>query len=188
MSHQFRQSRSTSEAEVRKLRINRLGRAMTTLCTAAILALPASVIFYFLTASSRTLLSAAGLMAGDVTLALRLAAAAIACIPLAVLCYGLLRARRSFREIARGNAMSVPVVKGVRDLSIAVLVSTLLKPVTGAALGMLFSVATEAGRYSLSLQLGSDTLIALIVAGTLAILASVLADAIEIAQENEQFV
>lgn len=160
---------------------------MGAACTFAIVALPSLMFVYFLTAPA-TALFTAGVPAVEIAPAFRLAAAAIACVPLAVLCYGLVSARRSFRTVADGNAMSAEVVKGLRDLSIAMLVSTLLKPAAGAAIGMLFNAAAGAGRWSLSLQVGSDTLIALIVAGTLAILATVLADAIEIAKENAQFV
>ena len=61
-------------------------------------------------------------------------------------------------------------------------------PVGRAALSMLLSWRTYATGKSLVVNLGSDTLLALLFAGLIAVIAWVMAEATAIADENAQFI
>ncbi|MDE1148391.1 MAG: DUF2975 domain-containing protein [Azospirillaceae bacterium] len=109
-------------------------------------------------------------------------------VPLGALIYGLLRARRSFEMFARGQAFSSEAIRGLRSFALAVAASSLLKPVVGAALGLLLGATSPGHVRSLVVNFGSDTLLALLFAAMVAVIAWVLLEAADIAAENRQFV
>ncbi|MEN3952870.1 DUF2975 domain-containing protein [Iodidimonas sp. SYSU 1G8] len=151
--------------------------------------LAAGMLAYWFATPAGTLLAQMGVRferAGGLGLGVRLMGFAVCLIPLGVLIHGLFGARRCFRAFASGRIFSPEAVSGLRTLAIAVAVSTILKPLAGAALSMVLS-GGPGGRV-LSFNVGSDTLVALIFAGTVAVIAWVMAEAIEIADENAQFV
>ena len=118
----------------------------------------------------------------------RLASMAISALPLACLIWGLLRVRRCFEAFAQGRFFTLENIHGLRDFAVAVFASTLLKPVAGAALSILLSWQTYATGKAVVVSFGSDTLLALLFAGVIAVIAWVMAEAMAIADENAQFI
>ena len=109
-------------------------------------------------------------------------------IPVAVLVYGLINARRCFAGFAAGEFFSLAAADRLRNFAIAVAASSLLEPLSGGALSVLLSINGLSGPRTLRLEIGSETLIMMIFAGTVAIIAWLMAEAAGLAEENEQFV
>ncbi|WP_246678429.1 MULTISPECIES: hypothetical protein [unclassified Mesorhizobium] len=57
-----------------------------------------------------------------------------------------------------------------------------------AAMSVLLTLDAPAGQHRLTLSFGSDTVLMLLAAGTIAVIAWVMAEATALAEENQQFV
>lgn len=171
--------------QTRMTRIRSLARAMAVLCIVTAVLLVAGMMFYWLATPADDLLAQFG--PGEASWTLRAGGLAISMVPLAALIWGLLGARTCFRAFAQGKVFSAKAVGGLMTLAISVVVSTILKPLSGAALSLLMSGAAGGGR-TLAISVGSETLLALVFAGTVAVVAWVMGEAIAIADENAQFV
>jgi hypothetical protein len=172
-------------------RIRGLSHAMAVGCLVTCGLLVAAMAIYWALTPIRTLFSQAGIQdapATEIDILVRLLAFGISMVPLGTLIYGLLSARRCFASFAAGRIFSSESIKHLKAFSIAVAGSALLKPFAGAALSVLLSSRAAPGSMTMALNIGSDTIIALIFAGTMAIIAGVMAEALDIADENKQFV
>jgi Protein of unknown function (DUF2975) len=182
---------SEQDSERRMNRIRHLSRLMATGCLATSWVLAAAMFLYWTTTPTRTLFSQAGIPNAPVTeidFSVRALAFVVSMVPLGALIYGLLSARRCFNAFAAGQIFCREPIKRLKGFSIGIAASALLKPFAGAVLSVLLSFNNSAGAKALSLNIGSDTLIALIFAGTVAAIAWVMTEALEIADENKQFV
>lgn len=171
--------------------VRRLSRIMAGACLFASWGLVMAMTAYWLATPVRTLFSHAGipyLPGTGVPSSVRLLAFAISMVPLAVLTYGFLSARHCFIAFAAGQIFSTEPVRRLMEFSICVALAAFLKPVAGAALSVLLSSTSASGARMLALSFSSDTLIALIFAGTVAVIAWVMAEAIEVNDENQQFI
>ncbi len=172
-------------------RIGSLSRVMAILCLVTALLLVAAMIYYWLATPAGALLAMAGVTGAalpDIGWDFRLGGLVISMIPLSALIFGLMQARRCFTEFAGGRIFSMQTVSALKAFSIAIAVSAVLKPLAGAALSLLLSSAAVSGRRTLALTVGSDTLLTLLFAGMVAVIAWVMTDAVAIADENAQFV
>lgn len=179
------------DQERRRKRIRHLSRLMAVGCLVTSVMLTSAMLLYWTLTPAQTLFSQAGISnapVADIDVLTRTLAFTISMIPLGTLIYGFLNARRCFAAFAAGQIFSSEQVKRLKAFSIAAAVSGLLKPLAGAALSVLLSFSNLAGRRTLALNIGSDTLIVLIFAGTVAVIAWVMAEAIDISNENKQFV
>lgn len=179
------------DREWRMQRIRSLSRLMAVGCLAASGLLTAAMAFYWATTPTRTLFSQAGIansLATEIDLPVRALAFVISMIPLGALAYGLLSARRCFNAFAVGEIFSREPTRHLKAFAVAVAVSALLKPFAGAALSVLLSASSSTGTKTLTLNIGSDTLIALIFSGTVAIIAWVMTEASDLSDENKQFI
>lgn len=184
-------STKTAPAGARTDRLSRLSGALAMLCLGVALLLPALMATYWWLTPAEGLFRQAGLglaAPADFGPAVRLAGFALAMIPLAALGLGLMSARRCFASFAAGRIFSVDAARGLRGFALWVGISALLKPIAGAALSLLLGAASPEPTRSLVLSIGSDTLLTLLFAAMVAIIGSVLAEAADIAAENEQFV
>ncbi|WP_407528307.1 DUF2975 domain-containing protein [Methylobacterium oryzisoli] len=176
----------------RQARLRRLSRAMAALCLALGAGVPLALAVYWLVAPTPAILAKAGLPSPEggavLGLPLRLAALAVSLVPVAVLLRGLMHARACFRAFAAGRIFAAEAVESLRGFAVAVFGATLLQPVAGAALSVLLSWGGPSGRGALVVSVGSDTLLSLLFAGTVAVMALVLAEALALADENAQFV
>lgn len=174
-----------------RARAQSLSRLMANVCAAICVLLPAGMMAFWLASPWPTIFAAAGLgdpARFDPTLATRLGALAISLVPIAILVWGLLRIRRTFKAFSAGHFFSESAVEGLRDFALAILVSSLLRPLVGAALTVWLTWNGPAGTRTLSISIGSDVLLAVLFSGTIYILARVMREAIVLADENRQFV
>ncbi|MCV0398114.1 MAG: DUF2975 domain-containing protein [Rhizobiaceae bacterium] len=179
----------TDDAGQRRLgRIRALSRLMAWLVLFTAAALVVGILAYWWTTPSDLLRAQAGLTGPglEIGAATRVAGFAISMIPVGILIFGLVYARQCFLAFADGEIFSRRAVGRLRAFAIAVAASAALKPVAGAALSVLLSWNGEGG--SVALRLGSDTLLTLIFAGLVAVIAWVMAEAVAISEENAQFV
>jgi len=172
-------------------RIRLLSKVMAAGCLVTPVLLTAAMLFYWSVTPSHALLGQAGLAGAipvDIGVVVRGLAFVISMIPLSALIYGLLNAFRCFTAFTEGHIFSIETVSRLKVFSIAVAASALLKPLSGGALSILLSWNAAQGATKLVLNVGSDTLLTLIFAGTVAVIAWVLAEATVISDENEMFV
>ncbi|WP_195174898.1 DUF2975 domain-containing protein [Mesorhizobium sp. INR15] len=118
----------------------------------------------------------------------RVAGFAISFAPLACLIWALMAARRCFRAFVDGIFFSPEVTRNLRNCALGLLASALLKPFSAAALSVLLTWNAPSGQHRLTFGLGSDTMLALLAAGIIAVIAWVMAEASALAEENAQFV
>lgn len=175
----------------RRARIRSLSRIMAALCTCTSAILAGAMLFSWLTTPGESLMAQAGIggaALGEPGYGLRIIGFLISMLPLGALIVGLSCARRCFDAFASGEVFSGEAVGWFRRFSIAVVVSAIMKPVAGVALSLLLSWGVGTEHMSLVLNIGSDTLLALIFGGTVAVMTWVMSEAIAIADENAQFV
>jgi hypothetical protein len=168
-----------------------LSRILAHLCVGTSLVLAAGLAAYWIVNADEVIhLDArlSGIAVHPIGWDVRLLGMVISALPLACLIWGLLRVRRCFERFAQSRFFTIENIHGLRDFAIAVFASTLLKPFAGAALSILLSWRTYATGKTLVVNLGSDALLALLFAGLIAVVASVLAEAMAIADENAQFI
>lgn len=171
-------------------RVRRLSRGMAILCLLTAALLPLGLLAYWLMTPAEELLRDAGLQAAgrDIGWAHRTAALVLSAIPLACLVWGLLHARRCFGAFASGHFFTAEAVYGLRGFAIGLFASALLRPLAGAALSVLLSWDAGPGMRTLSVTVGSDTLLSLLFAGMVVVITWVMAEARGLADENAQFV
>ncbi|PAY10877.1 MULTISPECIES: DUF2975 domain-containing protein [Bradyrhizobium] len=182
-------SRSTRPA--RLARISAISRLLAYACTGISFVLAVGLLAYWLASPDEAILRDAGLTGiafHPIGWLVRLIALVVSALPLAGLIWGLSRVRRCFNSFAAGRFFTADNVAGLRDLAIAMLASTVMKPLIGALLSILLSWQTYAVGKSVVIAFGSDTLLALLFAGLVAVTAWVMAEANAIADEHAQFV
>ena len=183
---------SQPEGQPKRLeRMRVVSRILARSCTGVSVVLAVALAAYWMVISDEAILLDArltGIATHPIGWPVRLAGLAISAVPLACLIWGFLQARRCFESFAE-NRFFTPENSGqLRGLVTAMLVSTLLKPVAGAALSVVLSWQTCAQGKALVISLSSDSLLALLFVGLVSVTAWVLAEANSIAEENAQFV
>ena len=184
-------ARQDDPRAIRLRRVRRLSAAMATVSVVLSALLAAGMLLYWLLTPADMLFRQAGLDLSppiDIGIPLRMAAFVLAMLPLGALIAGLLSARRCFRCFAAGQIFSADAARSLRGFALGVGASALLKPIAGAALGLLLSGLSPAHTRSLVLNVGSDVGLSLLFAALVAIVAGVLVEAADLAAENEQFV
>ncbi|OYU85877.1 MAG: hypothetical protein CFE29_31845 [Bradyrhizobiaceae bacterium PARB1] len=187
-------AQSITLRDSRSIRLNRIrtvSRAMALICGTTSVLLSVAMALYWATTATPVLFTHAGMPyfpSEDLDLGGRFFAFVISMMPLGAFVCGLLIARRCFAAFARGEVFADRPIRDLRLFAIAIAASALLKPVAGAALTVLLSLHMATGTKAVAVNIGSDTLIALIFAGTVAVIASVMSEALAIADENRQFV
>ena len=177
--------------EARISRIRGFSRWMAFGCLATSALLAAGMLFYWIATPAPVLLSQSGVQHApeiDLDISKRMIALAISMVPLGALIFGLLSARRCFAGFATGRIFTPQSIRSLQAFSIGIAASAILKPLAGAALSVLLSWDNPKGAKTFALIIGSDTLIALIFAGIVAAFAWIMAEAVEISDENNQFV
>jgi hypothetical protein len=172
-------------------RIQLLSTILGYLCAGISIVLAVGLVVYWIVSADETIHLDArlpGIAVHPIGWDVRLVSLAISALPLACLILGLLRARQCFAAFAQGRFFAIENIHRLRDFAVAVFASTLLKPLAGAALSILLSWRTYATGKTLVVNFGSDSLLALLFAGLIAVIAWVMAEATAIADENAQFI
>jgi hypothetical protein len=186
-----RHGEPTPTARTRRLmKMQQLSRVMAMLSIVVAVALTGLSIFYWAATPWDRVLALLGMApmgppASETML--RIGGGAISLLPLAALILGLMAARSCFLALARGEVFSQASVRGLRGFAFWLLVSALLQPIAGAALSVLLSLGSG-GPGQLAISFSSDILLALLFSGMVLVIATVMSEAIEIADDNAQIV
>ena len=184
-------SKAVDVRSARMARIRGLSAVMGWICVAAAVLLTLTMLIYWYSTTPEALFQQAGLAVAPpaaIDPLVRLGALAVSMVPLGALIVGLLAARRCFALFASGHAFSGGAIRELRSFALGVAASALLKAPAGAVLSLVLSATSPGHTRSLVVNVGSDTLLALMFAAMVAVIAWVLVEATEIADENRQFI
>lgn len=176
---------------LRMQRVRRLSAVMAVVCVVIAAALTLGLALYWWLTPVGAIFQQSGLPSvppTELSMFVRGAGFAISMIPLAFLIYGLIAARRCFHSFAAGNIFSETAIASLRTLAIGMALSALTKPIAAAGLGLLLSSLPPGAGKTLSLHISADMILLLAFSGIVAIIAWVLMEATEIADEHRQFV
>lgn len=113
---------------------------------------------------------------------------ALTMLPVAGLSFALWQVGLCFSRFARAEYLTTPVVVHLRRFTAGLLAAGLLGLVLPTALSALLSTAAPPGQGSLVVSVGSQELIFLLLAALLWQIATVIARAVAIDEENRQFI
>ncbi len=128
------------------------------------------------------------LNAADLTLFQRIAATLIWTVSPLFQAYGLLCARRCFESFARGNFFTSEVVRGLRGFAKGLFFAILFSLISTPLLSFLLTMHAPAGEHMVSAGLNSDQVHKLLFVGIFWQIAAVMTRAVNLAEENSQFV
>ena len=171
---------------------NQVSRALATACLLLALLLPAATIYGLsqpwpqaLTATLTSTLGEAQI--ASISAARLLAAAVLALLPVALMSYALVIASRTFAGFSQGEYFTLVSVRRLRGFARAVFAAAVAGIAVPPVIGLMVTVGTSAPS-ALAVALSSHQVILLLFAGVVWQMASVLAKAVAIADENAAFV
>jgi hypothetical protein len=109
-------------------------------------------------------------------------------IPVGVMIYGLLAARRMFGEFARGEVFTERAARHLQIFAATVLAQAPLGPLTAAGFSAALSLGNPPDQRALTIAFSINDYFALIVGGVLFAAATVMREAAHLADENKGFV
>jgi len=112
----------------------------------------------------------------------------VSMIPTGVLIYGLARLRRMFQLYEAGNIFSAGSAQYLKQFAVAVMAQAVLGPIAGAMHSVIVTFHNPPGERMLTLSLGSGEYSALLLGGLLLVIAWIMGQGAELAEENRQFV
>jgi hypothetical protein len=119
---------------------------------------------------------------------LRLSAWAVTMIGAAPLLFGLDRLRRLFALYREGRVFVPAAARRLHAFAAAVIAMAVVQPIAGAALSVLLTIDNPPGQRQFSIAFGSGELQTLFVGVLFLVIATIMREAIRIADENAQFV
>jgi Protein of unknown function (DUF2975) len=174
------------------LRVRQISRWMALTCWLLLVLLPLGLVAYWATASEASLAVHANLPAGAIhgPLALwqRVAAGAVTAVPLALLLAGVWQARRCFAMFARGEVFTGASTVLLRRFAGWVAWAALASMLAASATSVLLTLNNPPGLRHLAIGIGSNEVFTLFFAGTVWLMAAVIAQGRSLAEENEGFV
>jgi len=109
-------------------------------------------------------------------------------LPVVLISYGLLRARRCFRAFARGEYFSLAAVSGLRGLAAGMFFSSLAGLLVPPLSSAILTVGAVGHGGSIAVNVSSNELLLMLFGGIVWQIAAVLGKAARLAEENAQFV
>lgn len=183
---------TTAAPTARSRRIRQLSRALATSCLLLMVALPVAVVGYWIVADAQQLALRAQLPAQAIQAPLetwqRGAGALLTLLPVTLLMIGLGQARQCFRRFVAGEVFSAYTVRCLRRFAGWVTASVAAGMVTATAISVLLTLNNPPGLRHLAISIGSDQLFTLFFAGMVWLMAAVIGEAMELADENAAFV
>ena len=168
-----------------------LNTALSATCVLLIVTLPAVTLF-IVVFSFEVFTDGLGLSpeqsAAPVTFFQRLAIAAVALLPVALIVYALMSAWRCFRSFARGEYLSLAVVRNLRRFAAGMFLSTVAALVTTPVLTLLVTLGAGPDGHTVTANFSSTQALTLLFAGIVWQVAAVMTRAVAVAEENSQFV
>ena len=168
-----------------------LNTALSVTCVLLIATLPAGTLFVVVFGFD-VLASGLGLSpaesAAPVSFVQRAVIAAVALLPVALIVYALVAAWRCFRSFARGEYLSLAVVRNLRRFAAGVFWSVVAALVTSPVLTFLITLGAAPDGHRVSVSFSSTQALTLLFAGIVWQVAAVMTRAVALAEENAQFV
>lgn len=168
-----------------------LNTALSATCIFLIAALPGVTLFIVLF-SFDTFANGLGLSpeqsAAPLSFVQRAAVVAVALVPVAFLVYALVSAQRCFRSFARGDYLSLAVVRSLRGFAAGVFWSVVAGFVTNPVLTFLITLDAGPEGHRVNVGVSSAQVLTLLFAGIVWQVAAVMTRAVALAEENAQFV
>jgi Protein of unknown function (DUF2975) len=118
----------------------------------------------------------------------QLVAGVVLAIPVGIMIYGLLAARRMFAEFARGEVFTESAARHLRTFAATVLAQAPLGPLTAAGFSAALSLGNPPGLRAIAIAFSINDYFVLIVGGVLFAAATVMREAARLADENRSFV
>ncbi len=173
-------------------RLRQLSRVLAAACLWLMVMLPMAVVGYWLVADGPQLAVRAQLPVHAIQAPLmawqRWAGAVLTLLPLSLLLTGLWEARRCFRRFVAGEIFSAGTVRCLRRFAGWVMASVATGMVTATAISVLLTINNPPGLRHLAISVGSDQVFTLFFAGMVWLMAAVIGEARELADENAAFV
>lgn len=168
-----------------------LNTALSATCVLLIATLPAVTLF-LVVFSFEAFADGLGLSpaqsSAPITLLQRAAIAVVALLPVALLVYALTCAWRCFRSFARGEYLSLAVVRNLRGFAAWMFWSTVVALLTTPVLTLLITLGAGPDGHRVSVNFSSTQALTLLFAGIVWQVAAVMTRAVALAEENAQFV
>ena len=118
----------------------------------------------------------------------KVATMAVMMIPSFVLAYGIYRLRKMFGAFAHNSIFNAATIGHLKAFGIALLIQTLISPLTGAASSALATFNRPEGERFISIGLSNADAHTLFLGGLIIVIAWVLGEAARIDDENRSFV
>ena len=176
----------------RSERVRRVSRLMRLICTLAIFVIPLGLAGLWATfdlwAASHPELMHLGKLARPMPAPILLSGFLISMIPGSIALFAVWRLRRLFGLYAGGEIFTAGNVRCLRDFALAVMGLALAKPVTGALLSVVLTLANPPGQRQLAIQFGSSEVTTLFVGGVFLTIAWVMDAGREMAEDSARIV
>ena len=173
-------------------RLQRLGRLLSWACLALIILLPPLFAWFWAVASPAQLATRLNLQAdvvqGPLMVWQRLLGGGISAAPLGLLLMGLWQARKCFVLFAAGNVFTLRAVTALKSFARLATASFALSVLAGTALSGVLTLGNAPGTRLLVVGLSPDQAFALFFAGMVWLMAAVIAQGVELVEENAKFV
>ncbi len=112
----------------------------------------------------------------------------ISMLPMSVLIYALFEAFRLLSNVGRGQVFTNDTAARLRRIGLAIIALALIRPLTGAVLGIALTAGRGPGARELAIGLSLDDYMIAVFGGLFLILAQVMLQATRIADEHRQIV
>lgn len=170
----------------------RLNRLLAACCLILIVALPPAEALFWGFADAGILAVHANLAPQDIGAQLqtwqRLAAATLMELPLCLLLVGVWYARQCFSLFGAGKVFTPAAIRHLRRLAGWSIASAIANILCHMAVSVVLSLPNEPGRRMLAIGVGSDQLLLLFFAALVWVMAAIIGEGLEIADENASFV
>jgi hypothetical protein len=173
-------------------RLARLARVMEVLTIIGIVTIAVLMAFGFLIPNWTRNIVLAKLGQGGAALPItpltQSLAGVVIAVPVGVMLYGLFAVRALFREFANGRVFTALAARHLQTFGATVLAQGPLGPFTSAALSAALSLGNPPGERAIMITFSINDYFALIVGGALFAVATVIREAVRLADENASFV
>lgn len=173
-------------------RVAQVSRTMKTLCTLALFGIPLGLAIGWATfdhwAAGHPDLAHLGPLPDPMPEPVLVAGFLTSMIPGSIALFALWQLRSLFGLYAQGQIFTAANVLCLRHFAVAVILSAAAKPVTGALLSVVLTLANPPGQRQLSIQFGSSEITTLFVGCVFLIIAWVMDAGRELAEEQSQIV
>lgn len=182
----------SSDAKERVNQVRRLSRWLMSACTVFMVLLPVVLLGYWSSAEPRELVMRANLppsaLTGPLTIAQRLLSAVLSLVPLLLMMIGLLQARRCFAGFAHGRIFTAEAVTLLRRFAGWMALSVMASVVVAALLSAVLTMNNPPGMRHLAVSVGSPHVFMLFFSAMTWLMAAIIGQGQQLADENASFV